>query len=868
MAELILAGSGLVSPLGLGVIEHVFYTRASVSAPAPAAFETAVGDRLEVAHCGFLGAAAPPAERLSRLAEIAAHQALAPWEGASGPRSVALVFIAPQRAGLDTAAVAQARDRVAQRARAVSVQTRTGAAAAFAAISQARTWLDTPDITAVLVVAVDSHIAVDALVDFFEHTDSPFARRTPPPAEGAAAWLLTSRERARALGLRGPLVVAASTALGQGHDNDDTIVDGRALTSLMDGLPPSRVELVCGQELVDDLRSRDWFLAHARFSHDGAAGGPKPRANSARIANRFSDTTQLVTLEQETGRLGAAAGVAAVAFGAGQLAHGVFAEIAPEAPLLAWAISTDGTRGVALLNGAEASRFMSTHAIPKLSAVEPVNREPLTSLLQQVKKQDDAGVESNLPTAEVADDTPPNLPDLTNLLSQALTAGNDTSGNELPTGAPPVEKSVQLRKGQGAPVSLAVSYSEIAAACLDGMALAANHRHSLRWDNRLREEERILAFTDALTVTARFVSWTGAWWEEAVDLPDPWKIWSPVFLLGCLRGDDVVEGLRGLLRSLPEEEAESAAIAGEALASTPSVDRSALFSVLLSDSHSCTQAAALRAQSLVGEIQVEAVLNALAPTAHRTLALAAARAAGRSFAGDARVDECLLACVHTASDPDFLWEILRALALRGHATAYHAMLHDPSLLVRLGARALDVLAFFGADTDAAVARTVVSRSGLTSRVLLGLGRYGHPGAAPLMIRALSDEDHAEDAANALVWMFGEPFGEDEVESPEAWKNWLKTTRFAENTRLRFGKPYRPSCVAEAAAEGARSQVDIGFMLDEAYVRCGFTCPPDLSGWSPKVNAALAQATSVLAAESGTFAADPWRSVTRSKRAAR
>lgn len=849
MSDPIILGTGLVTPLGLGVAEHAFYARASVAAPPPAAFETREGVRIEALHCGFLGASLAMGERLSRLAEIALHQTLAAWSLAGGASGVALAFVAPSRAGIDPAAVAAACDRAAKRVNATVVQTWTGAAGAFAALAQARAWLDGGEIPAVLVLAVDSYISIEALSDFLEREDSVFCPQTKPPAEGAAALLLTTRERARAFGLEGASVLATGTALGQGNDDDDAILDGRALTSLVESLPVARIDLATGQELVDDLRTRDWFLAYAR------------------TGKKFVDPATLVTLEEETGRLGAAAGLAALVFGVGQLRHHIHPGCAPDATLLAWAISPDGTRGVALARGGEAAAMVAAHGTPRVSAVDPAAREHLGALKGA---EEEAEVDGNAPEDE-PDSGPAALSAIIDLPKGLLGVANDdltgfnAEGASDGAGSQGAAASfVKLREGQGEPVSLATTYGEITAACLDGIALAACHRMSLRRDARAREEERILAFTDALLVTPRFVSGVARWWEEAADLPDPWKVWAPVFALGCLRGDDIAEGLGHVLRAVPEDEAETAVIAGEALAIAPHPDRLKWAAALAKDPHPCARAAALSAHCEMGALPVDALLDVLTKSGSRTMRWAAVRAAARA-AEDRRLDEMLVAEVHRAVDADFLWEVLRALALRGHATGYHAMRHDPALLSRLGGRALSVLAFFGDAADAALARAVVSRCGLTTAVLSGLGRYGHPGAAPMLLRALGDEDHADDASDALVWIFGTPVDENELTSPEAWKKWLQTTRFPEDTRLRFGKPYSPTCVAEAAGEGARSQADIAWMVDEAHVRCGVRGAASLSQWSPIADAALAPVLSTLAREAGSFAADPWRSVTRSLR---
>lgn len=333
MSSAVIVGFGLVSPLGLGATEHAFYLRASVGAPPPPAFETADGRPVRARHCGFLGASLGMAERLSRMAEIAAHQALSPWEAASQAGPFALAFVAPRRAGILAADVAEARSHAARRCGASVVQTWVDAAGAFAALEQAGVWLSDGSASAVLLMGVDSFIHPDALAEDLEHGDSPWCPRRPPASEGAAALLLTRPERARALGLSGARVRGSGTAVGKGTDEDDAILDGAAMTALLRGLPARRIDLVAGQEKVDDLRQRDWHLARARE------------------ASRFAEEAEAVTLEDETGRLGAAAGVACAAFGVGALQHGIFRGLSPTAHLVAWAISRDGTRGAALVQG-------------------------------------------------------------------------------------------------------------------------------------------------------------------------------------------------------------------------------------------------------------------------------------------------------------------------------------------------------------------------------------------------------------------------------------------------------------------------------------------------------------------------------------
>ncbi len=424
--------------------------------------------------------------------------------------------------------------------------------------------------------------------------------------------------------------------------------------------------------------------------------------------------------------------------------------------------------------------------------------------------------------------------------------------------------AVRVREGAAAPVSLAITYGEVAASCLDGIALAGRHRTLLSRTGRIREEERTLAFIDALAVTPRFPSALFAWWEEAVELVDPWKVWAPALVLACLDGGDVPAALRAILSKLSEDEDEAAVIAGEALALGARADRVEWARSFARDPHPPARAAGLEARSLLGALSAAEVVSVLSTDGARTVRWAAARAAAR-LPADPQVDELLLAELHRATDPELAWEVVRALALRGLPAGYFAMKHDPTWAVRLGPHALDVLALFGDVADAALARQVAARCGLTSRVLLGLGRFGHAGAAPLLLRALGDEDAAEDAGAALVWLFGLPMDEDEALSPAAWRAWIATADLDERVRYRFGRPYAPACLAEATRQELRSQADLAWLVDEANVRAGLAERPELWRWSPLADASLAPSLAALGRASDPFALDPWRSVGRERR---
>jgi hypothetical protein len=92
------------------------------------------------------------------------------------------------------------------------------------------------------------------------------------------------------------------------------------------------VGFVFGPDRVDSLRKLEWHAASAR---NGA---------------RFDPACAMLTPETEMGRVGAAAGLVNLVQGLAMLRHGtVLREIIPPASrtACAWAISPDGTRGIA-----------------------------------------------------------------------------------------------------------------------------------------------------------------------------------------------------------------------------------------------------------------------------------------------------------------------------------------------------------------------------------------------------------------------------------------------------------------------------------------------------------------------------------------
>jgi hypothetical protein len=413
-----------------------------------------------------------------------------------------------------------------------------------------------------------------------------------------------------------------------------------------------------------------------------------------------------------------------------------------------------------------------------------------------------------------------------------------------PVAGPPDPDAVQLMPARGAPVAINAQYAAVVANCLDTIAMCARHRATRRLDERAAEEERILALLDAVVVCPRFPHAMVAWWREAVASPDPWKIWAPAFVIACTDGNDAGPALASLVATLADDEVEAVGLAAEAAAAGAVSDLHEVANELARDARPHARALGVELLGRLDAASAEHVLAALDPTSPLAIRWAGARAAAR-LPEDRRVDELLLSALHSEDDARALWEAARALAWRGLPAAYNAMRFDDALARRLGPRALLVLALFGEAGDAPIAQRIVARCGASSPVLHGLARYGHPGAAKVLLSALGDEDASDDAASALEWIFGPGPGPRERHIPERWRAHIAASGADERVRLRFGKPYHPNGVAAALREARVSREDIDFLLDEAAVRTGIAARAKTAAFVSMADPAMAAAAAAL-----------------------
>lgn len=319
---------GLVSPFGCSAREHVFFRRAHVPGPFAPPFERADGAPTRVYFCPWIDAGLSPAERLTALASAALDEALLPLVEDSAPMPALRIVLARSRPGLDARAQDAVGDALQARFRPPSLGRFWAEAGVFAALKEAEVELARDEAGMIAIVAADSHVSVDWLAHAVEHPPTIWETERPRPSEAAAALVVMSPKGAQRR--RVPILARihrSALALGASSDDNDEPVDAAAMGAALRELGGAPVFHAFGQGLCDDLRREEWHRAIARQ------------------ATRFWDCTH-DCLEREIGCLGAAAGAANLVHGAALLRLSAGEDHARE-PFLAWAISRDGTRGVA-----------------------------------------------------------------------------------------------------------------------------------------------------------------------------------------------------------------------------------------------------------------------------------------------------------------------------------------------------------------------------------------------------------------------------------------------------------------------------------------------------------------------------------------
>jgi len=333
--SLVIVGTGMVSPAGLTPHAHACLVWAGALLPTASPFRRKGGERVPVTYCPWLGARLGMGDRLLAMGQAALDTALRPFQGTEATEPPPLFLCStPDRPGLTSGEHADLERELGRVARARHVKRFEGAAGVFAALHEAEAHL-AAGAHAVTILALDSHVGEDALAACLENPPSPWGGIPGPPAEGAAALVVTTATRARRIGLELLGVVHySSTALGAANDDNDVPADGEAMTRLLHHAPTLRAAaIVFGQSSVDALRQVEWQLAVAR--------NPE----------RFHPEYQIRSIDGELGAVGAAAGAMNLIYGLAVVRHKTTDMPVREIdPFLAWAISRDGTRGLAAVS--------------------------------------------------------------------------------------------------------------------------------------------------------------------------------------------------------------------------------------------------------------------------------------------------------------------------------------------------------------------------------------------------------------------------------------------------------------------------------------------------------------------------------------
>jgi hypothetical protein len=334
-----IVGMGMVSPAGIRASDHVFFVRASLVTPPASPFETPDGNRVNVSYCPWLGARLEMGERMARMAETAIHEAVSPYESLyPTERFTVYLCTSKQRPGFTGDDVGLLAQRIKTRLRAHDIKPLYGAAAIFSGVKEAQKKLTDGHAQAVVLVGVDSFVHLDAVADHVVRPPSDWEPLQPPISEGAAALLLLPCTLARQISLEPLGIIGSEVCSSKSHDDNDDPVDGNAMNTAFRALPSQDlVGVGYGQAKLGNLRTKEWHYALVR--------------NHQRF---YKDTYEDICLETTIGKVGAAAGAMNLAYAAAVTKHrGIHQEKSRLAPSVAWAISRDGVRGIAMLEGAK-----------------------------------------------------------------------------------------------------------------------------------------------------------------------------------------------------------------------------------------------------------------------------------------------------------------------------------------------------------------------------------------------------------------------------------------------------------------------------------------------------------------------------------
>ncbi|WP_437741783.1 hypothetical protein WMF39_40280 [Sorangium sp. So ce1504] len=820
--KLTVLGLGLVSPAGASARDHVFFPRAGAPPPPPSPFIGPDGRRIDARHCPWIRPSQADAGRLLALARGAVAEALAALPGGDAAGIPRFVVTPAPRPGLPEGALSELA-----RALGPAAQRFTGAAGAFAALARIAELLAGGAGGAggaALLVGVDSYAGVDALAERRRRPESPWLLAPPPPSEGAGALLVASAEQASRWGVAAVgEIVASRHAPGRATDEDDEPVDAAAMTALLRSLPADAgsIQAVFGQGRVGALRCREWQFT------------------TARCAERLSPTYFDRCLEAEIGELGAAAGVMGLACAFATLRHGAAPAEAGRS-FVAWAISRDGTRGIALgaaprtgagkvaagaegalpvmtpLSGAVIARGVEREAFvpPPVEAEEPGDEAWLEEGAGEV------GAAAAIAAASIA--------------AATVAAANDVAPAlpELPRESAPAPL-VRLDARRVTEVTLAGFYASVVDHCAELVAALARDRVEGRRSWLPETEARMLRQIDAIVAAGpRALIEVAAFWERWMD--DAWKSFAGAISLTAFAGDDALAAIHRAAHLLPQDAEDHAIAVAEALALVERPGLAGLARALSASAHPIARAAGVNLRSMRGELPVEALGAALADE-HDAVVRAGIWGCERlSPAQRARFVEHLRRLSGEAS-PAVAWSAARVLVIGGEVE----LVRDEALCARLGPYATELFALAGEPGDWPRLESLLGRHRATRGALSAVARFGCPASAGWMIQRLDDETLADDAAEALRTLFGPVVEEARELEAGAWREAIAAQRLDPRARYRGGRALSIAVAAEECASGRLSRVAVEARVDELRARLRLPDAVDVSGFWARAEANLA-----------------------------
>jgi hypothetical protein len=691
----------------------------------------------------------------------------------------------------------------------------TGAAGAFAALARIAELLAGGAGGAALLVGVDSYAGVDALAERRRRPESPWLLAPPPPSEGAGALLVASAEQASRWGAAAVgEIVASRHAPGRATDEDDEPVDAAAMTGLLRSLPAAAgpIQAVFGQGRAGALRCREWQFT------------------TARCAERLSPTYFDRCLEAEIGELGAAAGVMGLACAFATLRHGAAPAEAGRS-FVAWAISRDGTRGIALgaahRTGAGKVAAGAEGALPVMMPLSGaviargVEREAFVpSPIEAEEPEDEAWLEEGAREAGAA--------------AASIAAANDVAPAlpELPRESAPAPV-VRLDAGRVFEVTLAGFYASVVDHCAELVAALARDRVEGRRSWLPETEARMLRQIDAIVAAGpRALIEVAAFWERWMD--DPWKSFAGAISLAAFAGDDALAAIHRAAHLLPQDAEDHAIAVAEALALVERPGLAGLARALSASAHPIARAAGVNLRSMRGELPIEGIGAALADE-HDAVVRAGIWGCERvPPAQRARFVERLRELCGGAS-PAVAWSAARVLVIGGEVE----LVRDEALCARLGPYATELFALAGEPGDWPRLESLLGRHRPTRAALSAVARFGCPASAGWMIQQLDDEALADDAAEALRTLFGPIVEEARELEAGAWREAIAAQRLDPRGRYRGGRALSIAVAVEECASKRLSRLAVEARVDELRARLRLPDAVDVSGFWARAEANLA-----------------------------